>query len=232
MAIEPTIADSNDSSAHGGQPDGAVSQARGHTAETDEIARFYDQLVQRFGVDHRALDWRSRASQQKRFEILTEVGDLSGCRLLDVGCGIGDLYDLLAARQTATAYAGCDVAPAMVDAARRRLPHVEIELMDIATADLEPSQFDYVVASGLFSLRTVHPYAYVAATVRRMLHLCRRGVAFNSLSSRWDSTTATVDDGRFVADPARTLDICLGIAPNVVLRHDYMPHDFTIYLYK
>ncbi|CAN5869424.1 class I SAM-dependent methyltransferase [soil metagenome] len=229
MVTEPAHVAGNDD---GRRSDGATWQRTTCSAETGEIAAFYDQLVRRFGRDPRALDWRSRASQLKRFEILAEVGELAGCRVLDVGCGLGDLHDFLAAKQISTDYAGWDIAPAMVEAAKRRLPHAEIRLMDIAATHIEPSRFDFVIASGLFSLRTMQPYAYVAETVRRMLELCRRAVAFNSLSARWASTNATVEDGRFVADPARTLDICLELTPNVVLRHDYMPHDFTIYLYK
>ena len=38
-----------------------------------------------------ALGWRKQDSQTKRFEVLATVADLSGCSLLDVGCGYGDL---------------------------------------------------------------------------------------------------------------------------------------------
>ena len=39
----------------------------------------------------KALGWRGEESQVKRFEVLSTVGDLNGCSLLDLGCGYGDL---------------------------------------------------------------------------------------------------------------------------------------------
>lgn len=210
--------------------DGAIGPEE-CSAETHEIADYYNRLVTRLGPDPRALDWGSRASQHKRFEVLAQVGDLAGASVLDVGCGVGHLYDFLTSRDLRIDYTGYDIAPAVVEAARRRLPHVEIQMLDIVATDVDRAQFDFVVASGLFSLRRMRPYAYVEAVAHRMYALCRRGVALNCLSSRSDRSV-TIAHGRFLADPVRVLGMCLDLTPNVVLRHDYMPHDFTVYLYK
>lgn len=199
--------------------------------ETLRIAGFYERLVTRFGPDPRALDWGSRASQNARFEILAQVGDLSGSSILDVGCGTADLYHFLASRDVRVDYTGYDISPAMVATARQGLPDANLRIVDILADDLGQPQFDYVLASGLFSLRHVRPYDYVAAAAHRMYALCRRGVAMNSLSARSGADT-TIQDGRFLADPERVLDICLDVAQNVILRHDYLPHDFTVYLYR
>ena len=110
-------------------------------------------------------------------------GELAGASVLDVGCGVGHLYDLLTSRDVRIDYTGYDIAPAVVEAARRRLPHVEIQILDIVATDVGRAQFDFVVVSGLFSLRRVRPYAYVGAVAHRMHALCRRGVALNCLSS-------------------------------------------------
>jgi hypothetical protein len=53
-------------------------------------------------------------------------------------------------------------------------------------------------------------------------------VAFNSLSA-WATDQ---EAGEFYADPLRVVDFCRRITPRVVLRHDYHPRDFTVYLYK
>lgn len=204
---------------------------RGHAAETRRIADFYDRRVTRLGAQPRALDWGSRASQWTRFKVLTQIDDLAGSSVLDVGCGVADLYDYLRSRDVPIDYTGYDMAPAMVAAARRRLPNVDIQMRDIVTEEVPEPQFDFVVASGLFSLRRTQPYDYVAATVHRMYTLCRRGIAMNSLSSRSDGRT-TIEDGRFLAAPERVLNICFEVTPKVTLRHDYLPHDFTVYLYK
>jgi len=39
----------------------------------------------------RALGWKGAESRIRRFEVLGVVDDLSGCSVLDMGCGYGDL---------------------------------------------------------------------------------------------------------------------------------------------
>jgi hypothetical protein len=91
-----------------------------------------------------------------------------------------------------------------------------------------PRSFDYVFASGIFALRTLEPDQYLDAVVHRLFNLCRTGVAFNSLSS-W---RADQEPGEFYADPFAVASRCARLTRRLVLRHDYHPGDFTIYLYR
>lgn len=74
--------------------------------------------------------------------------DLSGCRLLDAGCGTGALA-IEAARRGADVHA-VDVAENLIDVARDRCPHdlgkgnVTFSVGDMCAEDL--GEFDYVVA--------------------------------------------------------------------------------------
>jgi SAM-dependent methyltransferase len=196
--------------------------------ENARIAAFYDGLVTQFGVDPRALDWASQASQEKRFDVLTEIDYLAGRSVLDVGCGLADLSAYLASRHIPVVYTGYDIAPAVIRFAKERFPHLDLHVIDLMAEETAAATFDFVLASGIFSLRSIGSYPYVEAMARRMYEFCRRGVAFNSLSSRSD----LAGPDQFLADPGKVLTICLEITPYVVLRHDYMRHDFTVYLYK
>ena len=53
---------------------------------------FYFNNYQQFGYSVKSLGWGSTESQEKRFKALSEVGIDNGDRVLDVGCGFGDLY--------------------------------------------------------------------------------------------------------------------------------------------
>lgn len=196
--------------------------------ENGRIADFYERRVARFGDSPHALDWGSRFSQEKRFEVLSEIDDLSGRSVLDVGCGQADLFAFLESREIPAAYTGYDISPAVIESARRRFPGLELELVDLMADHVAYPQFDYVVASGIFHLRPMGAYAYLESMVRQMYRCCRLAVAFNSLSSR----SPRIDADKFVADPAKVLDMSFDITSNVVVRHDYMPHDFTVYLYR
>jgi hypothetical protein len=40
------------------------------------------------------------------------------------------------------------------------------------------------------------------------------------------------EPGEFYADPVEIVRFCRSLTPWVVLRHDYLAHDFTVYLYR
>jgi len=142
--------------------------------------------------------------------------------------GLGDLWDYLSSKGIGVFYTGYDFTPAMVAEAKGRFPSVPFEVRDILEEPDEHCRFDYVMASGIFYLRRDSPMQYLVETVRRMFGLCRIGVAFNSLSAR----ASRRDPHEFHADPSRVLSSCLEITPRVVLRHDYLPNDFTVYLFR
>ncbi len=196
----------------------------------DEINRgFYQSLLARYGDSHQALNWGSVHSQQRRFEVLAGAGIATGESLLDVGCGLGDLYAWLQSRHPEVAYTGMDLTAAMIERARQRFPDARfIRGTLLEGTALGGDEFDRVAASGIFYLRKQDPETYLQRTVRAMFARARKSVAFNTLST-W---TTRRDAGEFYADPARVLDFCRTLTPYVVLRHDYHPGDFTIYLYK
>ncbi|MEM9010587.1 MAG: magnesium protoporphyrin IX methyltransferase [Pseudomonadota bacterium] len=73
--------------------------------------------------------------------------DLSGRRILDAGCGVGQLSAELAARGAEVV--GVDIAPNLLDVARRRVPHALQARIRFQAGDmLDPGlgDFDHVVA--------------------------------------------------------------------------------------
>ncbi|NVL90353.1 MAG: hypothetical protein HWN69_05065, partial [Desulfobacterales bacterium] len=55
----------------------------------------YDKLLGIRAKDHEMVGWGSEESQKCRFGVLCQLDDLSGKSVLDVGCGLGDLYGYL-----------------------------------------------------------------------------------------------------------------------------------------
>src|SRR5262249_15240883 len=115
---------------------------------------YYTRLVQRYGIDSRAIDWGSAQSQQLRFEVLANVGGLRGTRILDVGCGLGDLLTWLGANQIEVDYTGIDITPEMINIAQGRFPRGRFLKGGLDTlGESELGRFDYVFASGIFARR-------------------------------------------------------------------------------
>lgn len=104
--------------------------------------------MEREGWHQNAPDYHDRAGQvtsQAIGRLLDAVAVQPGMRLLDVCCGPG--YAAGAAAERGLAAMGVDIAPAMVDEARRRFPHVEFRQGDAEALDLPDASFDAVICA-------------------------------------------------------------------------------------
>ena len=57
------------------------------------IESYYKDKIKPENPDYRVHGWESEAAARKRFGALFAAVDLNGKTLLDVGCGVGSLYD-------------------------------------------------------------------------------------------------------------------------------------------
>jgi RimJ/RimL family protein N-acetyltransferase len=190
----------------------------------ERIQQHYLPLLQKHGSTFRAVDWGSSQGQNYRFKILLEVGDLLNASILDIGCGVGHLVNYLAEIGYQGNYVGIDTLPEMVAAALTSYPNWHFRTGDILGSE-SIWQADYVIGSGLF---TFGDQKLMELTIEAMFKTCNHALAFNSLSS-WATQK---ESGEFYADPLTTVKFCRTLTPWVVLRHDYMQHDFTIYMYR
>jgi SAM-dependent methyltransferase len=192
---------------------------------TEDVATRFAGNLLRFGDDDpRVLEWSGRPAQQRRFQVLAEVGDLDGADVLDVGCGLGDLYGWLSAHTAVRTYVGVDASPALVAVAISRWEHeARFEVADAADLDvvLGPAVFDYVFASGLLYL---HDPMWANAVLRSLFQRARCGVAVNALRAPAPSGLTGFDPAVLVANAEQ-------MGARWVLRGDYAPHDATLYLY-
>ena len=191
------------------------------------VVDFFRLHVRLFGNDWRALGWYSRHTQFKRFAVLCEIGELSQCRILDVGCGLGDLYGYLRGEGIKIDYTGYDLLPEMVERAQRRYPEARFLVRDVLQEwDEEP--FDYILSSGAFNIDFGSNASAIQQLLRIMIQHSRRGVAINFLS-----TKDTAQDPIFYHyDPQVWLNYSRTLCSRVELREDYLPNDFTLYLYR
>jgi SAM-dependent methyltransferase len=191
------------------------------------IAAYYDRLVDEYGHDPRAVDASSRASLDIRYAVLCGVADLTGKRVLEVGCGFGDLGAYIHERFEGVSYRGIDLSPRMVQEGRRVHPGLDLEVADVLDLPASP-RADVVVAQGIFYLLRDAPEERMRALVERMFALASEAVALTAISG-W---AAEQDAGEFYVDPEAALALGRSLTKALVLRHDYHPGDLTLYLYK
>jgi SAM-dependent methyltransferase len=147
---------------------------------------FYHQALARYGENAEGVHWRSTESQQIRFEILRSLlpDDLASISLVDVGCGLGDLYQFLVARdERPRQYLGLDAVLAMVERARARTG-CPILHCNVLTDPLPRA--DWYLASGTMALLT--PFESRLFIERCLAHVSG-GLVFNSLKGDHQCST-------------------------------------------
>ena len=175
-----------------------------------------------------ALGWRRVESQIKRFEVISDVGDLSGRTLLDVGCGYGDLKEFLDRRFSNFTYIGIDQMPEFIAEAKTRYenyPATHFSQTDFTKADFPT--VDYVIASGALVYRCYDPDFY-ADMIRKMYQAATQALAFNMLDAAQfpDHPLLVGHDRDEIAAFCRTL------SPQVTVTTDYLEDDFTVFMFR
>ena len=198
-------------------------------SDDDNNIALYSSLLQKYGDSYLSLNWGSKVSQHLRFKVLSEIGLNPGDSILDVGCGLGDLYEWLKLNDIDIEYSGVDITPAMIDFARKRFPNVNfIEGNGCNAFEDLNKRFDFILASGIFAHRQKNPVGFLKDSIKDMFKISNKGIAFNCLSA-WREEK---DVDEFYADPVEILNYCRSISNRIIFRHDYHSGDFTIYLYK
>jgi SAM-dependent methyltransferase len=198
----------------------------------DDPVELYGGLLDRHGVAPQAVGWGSVESQQQRFRVLMEVlpaSRLDSCRVLDVGCGLGDLYGWLADQGHVVDYTGVDVTPAMVSIAKNRFPEGRFFCTEVEALSGLGERFDVAVMSGIFSYMIDDPYATMTRCLRSALGVADV-VAFN-VSSTVGAIPEAWPPNELLADAGEVWRLVAELGRRFVVRHDYAPHDLTAYLY-
>lgn len=196
--------------------------------DSAKIFRYHRDLIDLHGADSSyALGWRNDHDQLVRFEALSQIADLDDKSVLDAGCGYADLYPYLKKRfPLITHYCGIEQIPELVNEAIRRYRHLPGNSF-IPRSFLHgylPTK-DYVFASGSLNYGSAKP-GFIFDAISRLYSACTFGLAFNLLKHM-------PADGTLVAyDPENILNYCKSLSNKVVLKEDYAPEDFTVFIYK
>lgn len=156
----------------------------------------YEQRLHEFGDTARGADWPSEQDRRVRFDMMLDVipdwrrRDLVLC---DFGCGTGELLAHMRRRGLDhVRYIGVDRSEHAIGIARSKFPEAEFIALDVngPEADLDRLACDYLVASGLFtvkaSLTDAQMWEFLDATLAAVWPHVRRGVAFNVMSTAVD----------------------------------------------
>lgn len=190
-----------------------------------ETIERYNKRLSQLGSTEEALGWGNKGRSRLRFHILTSRWDLNGASVLDFGCGFGDLYRHLTDQGIAASYTGVDINPSLIEVGRNRYPEAELISADFLNTEID-RQWDYVLCSGVFNHRISDNLAFVRVAFQRFRRLARRGFGVNFLSDRVDFSLPHT----FHYSPAWVIDLAFGYSNNILLRNDYMPFEYTVFV--
>jgi len=199
--------------------------------ENKQVAKLFDTLTEKYGFNIKSLAYGLKKSQLKKFQALIDIGlerERKRITILDVGCGFGDLAEFMKKKNIDFKYKGIDISSKIVAIANKEKPHLDISELDILEMKGN-NLFDYVLTTGFNCVKTGHNQKMLVQVATKMFELAKKGVAISSVSTyRTDKNKDT-----YYASPENFFRYCMkNLTKHVVLKHDYLPHDFTIYLYK
>jgi len=196
------------------------------TTQRKKVLWYYTELLKKYGHDPQSVGWGPRKGKQSlRFSILSQIGNLSDCSVLDIGCGFGDLYGYLEYKKIRTKYLGIDINPELIKIAKLVYPKARFEVRDFEERRFV-KKFDWVFFSGISSAGCSYPY--IKKVMTEMFRICRKGLAMNFVGGIIDYKTKDL----FYSDPEEIYSITRSLSNRVTIRHDYAPFEFTTYVYK
>ena len=148
---------------------------------------FYDARSRLFRGDEAAvLEYSSLGAQERLFERAVHLLPPHG-RVLDIGCGLGHLFDFLERRGVdVDRYHGIDVSAAMLEAARARLgtnDRVDLELVDLTKTRLPKAGHDvgYLISVLGYPIGR-DPMRVMMSILQRAFDACAEGIVFTHVT--------------------------------------------------
>ncbi|MDR2428428.1 MAG: class I SAM-dependent methyltransferase [Candidatus Margulisbacteria bacterium] len=196
---------------------------------------FYRSLIRRHGGQSvLSVSYNDRSTQYTRFDTLvkyTVPNKTEKITLLDLGCGLGDLYDYLQTNGYQNVnYTGLDIVPEMLSAAQQNYPAAKFKNGNFVTAELE--NYDIILASGSLNIifdRPDNQMQRIQNVIEKMYASSRLACAFNLLDQ--DAMYLYEQDPRFYyADKRYFLQLCRSFCPQALLVDGYLINDFSLIL--
>jgi SAM-dependent methyltransferase len=199
----------------------------------DQIKGYYSSKIKQFGATPQGVDWNSAASQELRFEVLSNlINEEEHFSILDFGCGFGSMLAYFYTKYNSFEYIGFDVAEEMINAALNKFSTQENAKW---ATSLPVEKTDYVIASGIFNVKLENTnedwLTYILETLIKIDESCVKGFSFNVLTKYSDKEY--MKDYLYYADPLFMFDYCKKhFSKNVALLHDYNLYEFSIIVRK
>lgn len=193
-----------------------------------------DERERKLLADPTIAGYLTRCDQFNTFNTLTSLGiDFSKDSILDVGCGIGDLYAFIYEIKVIDNpnYLGIDYNPNMINLAKTKYSVAvdRFESIDLLNYD-STNKKDWVVSANAFNIKMQDDMnLYLKTCIDKMYESCNKGIAFNLIGTYCE---AELVSEAVKYDVKELVEYCIKKYKRVVLRTDYLYDEFMIYIYR
>lgn len=201
----------------------------GHN-DIEQTRKRYGARFRQFGYSPKTLGWL-KGKQDIRFEILTSQYNFANKSILDIGCGFGDLNKTLKKAYTHYEYFGIDICSDIISKGKELFssPNIHMVCGDFLSYNFK-SSFHWAIASGVFNhiLLDNENYNFIYSVIEKSYSIVTDGFSFDFISNRVDYR----DKHLFYASPEKILEMAYSFSKRVILRSDYMPFEFSVFIFK
>lgn len=192
------------------------------------IARYSDRFAQH-GTGLKTLNTGAGDKHLRQHTLHSSLFALEGKSILDIGCGLAHYYEFLKSRGISVKYTGYDIVEPFITSNRQRYPECNFEVRDIfregiaITPDVvtfcQVFNNKYQGASNDDIVKRAITIAFEKATVGVSIDMLGNHVNYQEPHLHYFS-------------PEAMFTFAKSLTRFVSLRHDYLPYDFTLVLYK
>lgn len=156
----------------------------------DAVAQSYNEHAQQWAERLRAGNNPAHRFLEKP-AMFNKLPDLTGCRVLCIGCGSGEELDMLMARGASNIY-GIDISESLIELARQAYPQATFFVLSMEERQpFEDESFDYVYSS--LTLHYSDDWSGILAEARRLLRPGGRMLFSTHHPVKWGSLVARGD---------------------------------------
>ena len=206
--------------------------------------------------NYKILGWESRQAQYARFAAFAKNVDLNGKAVLDVGCGLGDLFHFLTSGLGLSVnYVGIDISERMIETAKGQLEILRenglklpaenkstvrfltadvfaddfVNALDFSALEESSAGFDWIYASGIFNLNLGNNFEFLKKAFVRFMELGKSGFVCSMLNER----SSDKESPYFYYNPKQVCSFAKDAgAKSVRIIDDYLENYFTVFAEK
>lgn len=202
----------------------------------------YEELFDNWGYNENALIMPSDRRNIRYYELLKnskifEMTNCNGYRILDAGCGFGNVIDYLhVIGKSNFSYTGIDVVDSFLEEGRIRHSNVDGDYKflkrDLFIESVDDLDFDFAISSQAFNWKydknEEQNYDVIFTIIAKLFRKSNDGVAFNFFS---DKVQYMKEDTAY-HNPGRILEFAYSLSNNIIIDNTCMPYEPTVAIFK